>query len=577
MPPRLDFPILVREWRSRFRRARSFVTLGALVTGAAWICWRNLASGAGEDEALLAVRAQSVLLQLVWMQILGVCLLAPLECAPLIAREREIGVGDELLLAPMAPWRVALEKGAAGAGFIALALLALLPFDLIALLGSSGAGAPTSLWALAALLLGCLAWGAALGTACSAHSRRASSASRSALGLALLWLLGSFGCALFAGEMGMWGRLGFGAGAPFYVVWFGRTNPILAGLDLLFPSPYEAKWPFCAAFLLGGTGVLWWLAARGLVKPLPDLPLLSPRRGANGVKAGGVSGALARLEMPLVGRFAPRNPVLGREVRGKFRLRQPPLAVLVSEIVLGVLVAGAYLLLVRQALVDPLSRPVIFWGVAWSGLSVALLGAIASGAGALSRERENGTWDALRLSLLSPAQIVRGKLLASLCTSVALSFPVWPLLLLSVDWRSSWTPRASGTQVQPFQLLAGIVIWLGVLWLQTLLAMLIGTRAKKAGSATGAATLLSLGWMFGSLFLLLDSYSDAVGFLGVTNPLVSLSLVTDPASVTRGSPHLWLSTGWPFALFALLVGALTLVLVESEVRNTLEADADQQV
>ncbi len=571
MPLGFDCPIIKREWRSRFRRPRSFVLLGALVAGAAWICWRDLASGAG-DEALLAVRAQSTLLQLVWMQILGVCLLAPLECAPLIAREREIGVGDELLLSPLAPARVAFEKGAAGAGFIALALLALCPIELIVLLLSKSA--PAGLWGVLALVLGCLTWGAFLGTACSAHSRRASGAGRSALGLALVWLLGSFGSALFAGEAALAGRFGVGTSAPSYVVWFGRTNPILAGLDLIFPSPYQAKWPFCAAFLLLGSALLWWLAARGLKKPLPDLPLLSPKRSGR----GGVSGALARLELPLVGHFAPRNPVLGREVRGKFRLRQPPLPVLISEIVLGVLVAGAYVLLVRQSLVDAPSRPTIFWGVAWAGISLSLLGSISSGASALSRERENGTWDALRLSLLNPAQIVRGKLIASLCTSVALSFPVWPLLLLSVDWRGAWTVRAARMQVQPFQLLAGIVIWLGALWLQTTIAMLIGTRAKKAGSATSAATLLSLGWMFGSLLLLLDSHTESVGFLAVTNPLVALSLATDPSSAARGpGPQLWLSTGWPFALFAFLVGALTLVLVESEVKNTLEADADQQV
>lgn len=370
--------------------------------------------------------------------------------------------------------------------------------------------------------------------------------------------------------------------APFYVVWFGRTNPVLAGLDLLSPSSplglMPAKWPFCAAFLLGGSALLWWLATLGLVKPLPDLPLLSPKRGGSGGKPGGVSGALARLEMPLVGHFAPRNPVLGREVRGKFRLRQPPLPVLVSEIVLGALVAGAYLLLIRQALVDPLSRPVIFWGVAWAGMSVALLGAISSGASALSRERENGTWDALRLSLLSPAQIVRGKLIASLCTSVALSLPVWPLLLLSVDWRGSWAARSTPGQVQPFQFVAGVVIWLGVLWLQTAAALLLGARAKKAGGATGAATLLSLGWMFGSLFLLVGNQENRVGFLGTTNALLALMLATDPSSLARGRPgQLWLSTGWPFALFALIVGALLLVLVENEVQKTLGAEQDAAV
>lgn len=175
----LDFPIVKREWRSRFRRNRAFVSLGALVLGGAWSCWSRLndtlpaaASSAFSPGSFagFAPLAHQLLVQLVWMQILGVCLLVPLECAPLIAREREIGSGDELLLTPLAPSRVALEKGAAGAGFIALVLLALFPLDLVALL--LGSGAPSGLWAVSALLLGCLLWGASLGTACSAHSRR---------------------------------------------------------------------------------------------------------------------------------------------------------------------------------------------------------------------------------------------------------------------------------------------------------------------------------------------------------------------------------------------------------------------
>ncbi len=568
--PRLTaFPILAREWRSRFRRDRAFLSLGLTVAFVVWLCWSGLqlssSTTSGADG--LARLSHRLLTQLVWVQTFFACWQAPLACAPLIAREREVGVGDELLLTPLSPLRVALEKALAGAGFVGLVLLALLPLNLVVLLLSNKS--PFELWPVFALIAGCLMWGASLGTACSAHARRASGASRSASGLTLLWLGGSFVCATLSGNAPFWFPLATGRSAPFYVVWFGRTNPIMAALELLSPSPFEAKWPVCAAFLVFTTPLFLWLATRGLLKPLAPLPLLSPRFGKDkgqGKEAhGGVSGVLARLEVPLVGNFAPRNPVLGREVRGKFRLRQPPLPVLLSEIVLGVLVAGVYVLLVREAMVDPAARETIFWGVAWAGLCVAILNAITHGASALSRERENGTWESLSLSLLTPAQIVRGKLIAGLGTSIGLSVAVWPLLLLCVDWSGSWTAHVSPGGVQPFQLLAGMLIWLGTLWLQTIAAMLIGVRAKKAASAISVATLLSLGWMFGSLFLLVNGRSGAMSFLGITNPLVALSIATDP------TPEIsWAATGWPFALFALGAGAFLLALVERAVAGTLK-------
>jgi len=273
---------------------------------------------------------------------------------------------------------------------------------------------------------------------------------------------------------------------------------------------------------------------------------------------------LSRLEMPLVGRFSPDNPVLGREVRGKFRLRQPPLPVLISEIVLGLGVGAVYLLLVRQAIISPSDRPTIFWGIAWAGFSVAILGAIASGASALPREREGGTWESLRLSLLSPAQIVRGKLWASLGTSLLLSLPAWPLLLLCVDWRGSWTDASTSSGIAPFQLIEGVGIWLTTLWLQSIAAMLIGVRAPKAGAATGLATLLSLGWMFGSLFLLISGSRDAQNLLGAINPFMALTAVMNGARLGE--------SGWLFVPFAFIVGTLLFWLLEREVGANMRTE-----
>ncbi len=513
----------------------------------------------------LAPLSQDLLVLLAWTQIVGVCLLAPMLSAPLIARERESGSAEHLLLAPLSPLRLVLEKWAAGGLFLLLILIALWPLDLVALL--LGNSSFVGLWGVAALGLGCLAWGSALGIACSANARRASLALRSATGIALIWLAGSLVCGVIAGETSFV-PASFVV-VPKYMAWFGRTNPALCALDLLQPSILPAKWPFCATFLALGTPLFLFAAMRGVRKPLPELHIISPKKDGR----GGVSGMLARLEMPLVGRFAPANPVLGREARGKFRLRQPPLPVLVVEIVLALAVALLYVVLAREAWINPTSRETIFWGVAWTGFVVSVLAASAQGGAGLARERENGTWEALQLSLLSPAQIVRGKLVASLATMLLLSFPAWPLLFLCIQWNGAWSATSTYTLtvrgVQPFQFVAAVAIWLGVIWLQTLVGLFFSTRAKKVGGAVGAATGISIAWMLGSLFLFALNARDesALGFLTVVNPLVSLAFATDPPS-----DYLWASTGWPFATFSLISGFLLLSLIETNIARSMQGE-----
>ncbi|RYG56020.1 ABC transporter permease, partial [bacterium] len=183
VPTLTSFPVITREWRSRFRRDHAYFLLSVLIIAAAWTMIYRLndstpAQSLGTKVSSLAPLSQDLLVQLVWTQILGVCSLAPMLSAPLIARERESGSSEHLLLAPLSPLRLVLEKWAAGSLFILLVLLALWPLDLVALLlgNSSFAG----LWGVALITLGCLAWGSALGVACSAHSRRAALALRSA-------------------------------------------------------------------------------------------------------------------------------------------------------------------------------------------------------------------------------------------------------------------------------------------------------------------------------------------------------------------------------------------------------------
>jgi ABC-type transport system involved in multi-copper enzyme maturation permease subunit len=65
------------------------------------------------------------------------------------------------------------------------------------------------------------------------------------------------------------------------------------------------------------------------------------------------------------------------------------------------------------------------------------------GAGALSRERENGTWEMLRLSLLEPRQIIFGKLMAPLIALASVFAISAPILLPCVRWFQFGEPHNS--------------------------------------------------------------------------------------------------------------------------------------
>ena len=81
------------------------------------------------------------------------------------------------------------------------------------------------------------------------------------------------------------------------------------------------------------------------------------------------------------------------------------------------------------------------------------------------------------------------------------------------------------------------------------------------------AFFVMIAWAFGSLFVLLTVIRDESGlsFLAVTNPLVAIASIGDPSPTNT-----WVSMGWPFAVFALLVGILLLALTESEVLAQIE-------
>ena len=133
----------------------------------------------------------------------------------------------------------------------------------------------------------------------------------------------------------------------------------------------------------------------------------------------------------------------------------------------------------------PNDRPGVFTAITMGLLLGWILGSVLMSAGTISRERETGTWNGLRLTLLSERSILGAKIIAPVIACVVYSLPVLPLILLC--WPEHWgvTHRHDSD--------AGAVQWLLAFALLLAVALecsCLGTwwsqRAKSTASATGA-------------------------------------------------------------------------------------------
>jgi ABC-type transport system involved in multi-copper enzyme maturation permease subunit len=138
-------------------------------------------------------------------------------------------------------------------------------------------------------------------------------------------------------------------------------------------------------------------------------------------------------ELPLHKLIRFRNPILQREVRGKFRWRSGSVLTTVLQALFALIPAGLYVTLL-YAVFDPLSRAGTWWGVAYIGLAIFMLACAVMGAGSITREREGGTWEGLHLSLLPPHEIIVAKFAAPLIACFYYSLPLLPVLLFYINF-----------------------------------------------------------------------------------------------------------------------------------------------
>ncbi len=505
--PLRDNPIVRREW-AQWRRGRALwvapLVLAVALSGLlARFCvvFGPWASGVGAGSAARGPFALGFL----GLVSGAMSLLLPLAvAAPSIASEREASLLEGLHLTRLSSAELVLGKWAASFLRSLWLLGAALPVHFaVMLLGGVGARDVLGVWACEVVFA---AFSCALGTFCSAWARTAVSATRSAYGFGVLHAVVCFNALSIAAV----GRLALipiplRVSAPLRSVlaWIGATHPLIAaGISWWQPWRLQAGRTDLAPMLshpillwslvaqAAASALLLALACPALQRPFESRPFIKRRQGklkaAGKLKAGEGQAPATWWELPLGFLARSRNPVHGRELASKFRMRSVPRVVLASEGVLGLGVAIFYARAFYLGIFDASARPLIWWALLLVGLIVGMTSMLVLGATGIARERELGTWEALQLSFLSPGEVLRGKMSAMLAACVLFSVPFWPLLALCVrGWRSS----ARGLGV--LEAVCSLLILAAMAWSHGALGLWLSARLKSS-----SATLCAMAGLF---------------------------------------------------------------------------------
>ncbi len=144
------------------------------------------------------------------------------------------------------------------------------------------------------------------------------------------------------------------------------------------------------------------------------------------------------------------NPVFVKEIKSKFRGRMNPrMLLLLGFLVLAIIVWGHWQAISFVASFPSRGTTAVLWWSAFTILAV-IIWIIGPGiaANAISQEREQHTWEMLLCTLLTPREIILGKLAARAMPLVALFVIFLPFLVYCFP--------SSG--LQPSQLLHGLAL-----------------------------------------------------------------------------------------------------------------------
>ncbi len=564
-------PVFRRELRARWRRPVAFLTLFFYAAPTALIMANLYEQRAGHaDFVNFAESTQAseigrgLFSGLLLLQAIALLLFAPALAAPTVAAEREKGLLEALQLAELPARRVVLGKWLAILSF--LALLMLVPLPCVSLCFLFGGISPFEFVVMLLLLVVSALNLTAFGLFLSSRSRRPAVAWRDAFVCVVAWSALTF---LFFDSSGYFVEFPLFVQQFFAVLSLAHpTTPIL------FRFPVEGAAPFyfpidgsplplapndvlSLNFILQGCAALLWiaLAIRAAAKPTKD-PLwlerrqwidklrarwkIAPRQQPTNIKQRAQRALVA--EISLVSGRSYNNPVFGRELRSRTRLRSAPWWMWL----LRILLVMYPVLLAIQLFADALDGPyqLATWQkFTFSGLFLLMLYAAVSGAGAFTREREGGTWENLKLSLLQPGEIVRGKVTPLCCVAALLAVPLFVALFSCLrpnfhNWEffdfsaPMGQSQPNGVQLTLWHFTAALGIIAGAVFFTACTALLISWFSRRTPIAIGL-TLLALALLLGVSF---DSpnfnQSDDSRYanlrrVALWNPVVALTILTE--------------------------------------------------
>ena len=477
-------PVFKRELRARWRRPAAYLTLffyaAPLALGMALFYEATLDSTLLGDRSLADV-GKRLFDNLLALQIVLWLFIAAIMAAPTIAGERERGLLEALQLANLSARRIVAGKCLSLFSFEIL--LFLVPLPILAICFMLGGVEPRSFLSGAVTIAVSALCGTAIGLYFSSIRLRPGTALRDTLIFLVAWTALAFlssqhqvhlgwplalrrlmallelvhplsGLRCMQGGNFMWPARG-AFPEEFSGYYLGRlpASPVAGATPLYDVVDSQTAWALCIVGLLVLALLFLVLALRGTAHVFAEAELKERRpfqfkRHADSTAAKASSQALPRRsqralywDVPLLSGRSFDNPVFGRELRGKTRWR-----------------AASPLLWLGRALLFLLPVGYVFWGLlsvfstsssyqmeeaprnlALLYLTLLCLYASATGATAFTRERENNTWESLRLSLLTPGQILHGKVWPLFLALAALS----PPLMLILGFYSSLLPESN--------------------------------------------------------------------------------------------------------------------------------------
>jgi ABC-type transport system involved in multi-copper enzyme maturation permease subunit len=523
----LENPVLQRELLVNLRTARAFVLLAGynvLLGAVVFLAWPqqqhlDLSRDTGEAKGLV---------QLFFLgQYVLASLMAPSFAAGTITGEKERKTYEMLLASPLRPAAIVLGKLLASLAPLAILIFSSLPIVMLCLpLG--GVSLYEVLAAYLALMLSVAAFGM-ISVACSSYFQRTAAA----LIVSYLLIL-----PLALGAVLSWVRL---EGAGEFRLFVSVT---------ILPA-------VCGAICL----ILFTRTARRLLHP-PDV-------GSEGKEVVDLAhenekavGMVIQFDQFPDRLLAPAkrtsllpdgaNPVFDKELRSEIFSQGTLMLRLVVQV-------SMFLALPLMAFCLYWKVDLAPWYIAYVLLFNVLVGPVFS-AGSVTSERERQTLDLLLTTIISPFQILWGKLIAGLrVSSVLTSFLVWPVLL-------AWAMGSFG-----WENVLSVPAYLAVILLTCLTTATVALFCSVLFRKTATSMMTSY-LIIGALFCLplaLRFFARSYFPQAAATAWIDRSALTSPIAATFGISLSFQSPGAParpdswnmFFSYAAFTSALDLILL----------------